>query len=225
MRDRLQNLVAIVLALTSIAVGVVLVHREFFATPVARSVTEASGPPVFLPGWREMLRDGVLVGSQDAKVKIVEFADLECPVCKRFDHVLRSAQEARASEVALVFVHFPLAQHRFARAAARAAECANEMGRFGEFIARVYDKQDSIGLKSWSSYGSESGIQDTARFTRCASDTVTVGRIEAGMALGHRLGVRGTPTVIVNGWRFASLPDETQLRSTINDLIAGRQPF
>jgi hypothetical protein len=92
----------------------------------------------------------------------------------------------------MVFVHFPLPIHRFAVQAAQATECASLKGRFLNFIDAVYRKQDSLGLKSWGSYA-----------------------LEAGRELGLRWQILGTPTVIINGLRYASPPTKREIDRVI----------
>jgi protein-disulfide isomerase len=154
-------------------------------------------------------------------VKIAEFADFECPACKHFESTLKSVLASYpANRVSLVFVHFPLRQHRFASIAARAAECAAPGGRFATFHDLLFAKQDSLGLKSWGSFGFEVGIRDSARFSRCVAGTEVVSRIAAGEGIGKRLEIHATPTVMVNGWRFPRPPSETELKNLIDKLLA-----
>jgi protein-disulfide isomerase len=47
------------------------------------------------------------------------------------------------TEVAVVFHHFPLNGHRFARAAALAGDCAAAQGRFAEMKEQLFARQDS----------------------------------------------------------------------------------
>jgi|SRR5579862_8119929 len=223
MREHLQSLLSAILALTAAAIGVVLVHREFYSA--VRPNTVELGLPRYLPGWRELVATGRVVGDSGAAVKIVEFSDLECPVCRSFDRSLREVRKRHPKEVALVFVHFPLPGHRFARPAAQAAECANRAGRFAEFVETVYDKQDSLGLKPWTSYAQGAGIADTLTFAHCVAESAAMPQIEAGIALGKKIGVHGTPTVVVNGWRFGSPPAEADLQRTVASLLAGERPF
>jgi hypothetical protein len=115
----------------------------------------------------------------------------------------------------MVFVHFPLPIHRFAVQAAQATECASLKGRFLNFIDAVYRKQDSLGLKSWGSYALEAGIVDTAAIARCAHDSTPFKRVEAGRELGLRWQILGTPTVIINGLRYASPPTKREIDRVI----------
>ena len=122
------------------------------------------------------------------------------------------------------FVHFPLDFHRFARPAARAAECAAAQDRFDEFADALFEKQDSLGLKPWGAYANAARVPDVLAFDRCVADTVTVARIENGRALGKQLDVQGTPTVLVNGWRLPMPPDSAELSSIISEVLAGKRP-
>jgi protein-disulfide isomerase len=114
--------------------------------------------------------------------------------------------------------------HRFARPAARALECAGDQLRFGEFVEAVYLQQDSLGLKPWTSIARDAGVTDTARFERCVSEKERVARIEDGVAAATRLNVTATPTVIVNGWKFALPPSEQTLMLTAERLLRGQSP-
>lgn len=181
--------------------------------------------PTFVPNWEDIEAEGVMQGNGAAKVRIVEFSDLECPFCMRF-HATRTSLKRRYGDlVSSSFVHFPLPSHRFARPAARAAECAAVVGRFDGFIARVFEKQDSLGLKSWGSFARAAGIEDTARFVQCSQDTALVVRVERGRALGEALGLKGTPTVLVNGWRLPEPPDSVTLFAMAERILEGREPI
>ena len=133
--------------------------------------------------------------------------------------------KAHPHDVSLLYVAYPLPMHRFALVAARAAECAYHYGRLREWVDEVYDKQDSLGLKSWGSYALEAGLPDTAAVSKCARDPAPVARIQAGMALGDKIHITGTPTVIVNGWRFFYPPTEQDLTKAVEAIAKGKAPF
>jgi len=222
-RFRWESAASILLSLAAVTVGVVLVHREFFGTPV--SATAAPASPTYVATWREIPPAGLVFGPQEAKVTVIEFGDLECPFCARFNKAVRAVRRSHPSDVSLVFVHMPLSIHRFARPAARAVECASRVGRAEALLDLLFEKQDSIGLKSWSDFAVASGVSDVDRFGRCVSEKAPVSRIEAGVALGQKLGVQATPTVIVNGWRYPIPPSEEVLTAAVDSIMAGREPF
>lgn len=84
------------------------------------------------------------LGDKNAKVAIVEFADLECPFCKRFftDTFPQIKKEyIDTGKAAMYFRHFPLSFHPLAQPFAIASECANEQGKFWEMHDKIYNEQ------------------------------------------------------------------------------------
>lgn len=172
--------------------------------------------------WREALPLGFqLGGSSNAPVTIVEFADLECPACRGFHATVSDLVSRRPDDVQVVDVSYPLAQHRFALPAARGLECPDSIGYATAWISAVYAHQDSLGVRSWGSIATEAGVPYPALIERCASTANSFERLERGRAFGDRIHIRGTPTVLVNGWKFTEALSSGMLDSTITAL-AGR---
>jgi protein-disulfide isomerase len=224
-RAHLERTVSLLFAMSTVAIAASLVHREFFGAGAKRTATAIAPPPQQVEGWRDMLRDGYLIGDTSAFVTVAEFVDIECPYCREFNRTLRELRQRYGRAMAISVIHLPLANHRFALPAARAVECAARQGRYEQMLNVLYDKQDSLGFKSWEAYGAEAGVRDTVLLRRCTSDRAPVPRIEAGVALAKRIGVNGTPTVVVNGWRYATPPSDSELTRVASELAAGRNPF
>jgi len=211
-------------------VAIVLVHREFFADPIA---VRRHRKPEYISNWRQFEQSGRVIGDSGAQVKILEFADLQCPYCRRFNRTLRTTMERFPGKVAIVFVHLPIPGHKLALPAARAVECAHGQGKFGDFVNLLYDNQDSLADKSsldvrtWTSYASRAGLRDRVGFAHCMADTLTPPAVKAGRELARQLGVTATPTVIINGWRYPIPPSDSELVRRVSELIAGKnsRPF
>jgi protein-disulfide isomerase len=105
-----------------------------------------------------------------------------------------------------------------------ALECAASQGAQNPFLDLVYQKQDSIGLKSWRSYAEEARVADLPRFLKCITEPPPT-RIESGRKWAARLEITSTPTILLNGWRFVGLPAEKDLVDAIDALLAGQTPF
>ena len=88
----------------------------------------------------------------------------------------------------------------------------------------VFTKQDSLGLKSWPGYAAEARVSDTVQFTRCVTASNRLARIDSGLALFQRKGIRGTPTFFLNGWRFSIPPSDVEFARVADALLAGRKP-
>lgn len=63
-------------------------------------------------------------GPDDAPVTIVEFSDFQCPFCRKFAQMLEEAVSGNTEMARVIFRHFPLRNHAWARVAAEGAACA-----------------------------------------------------------------------------------------------------
>jgi Protein-disulfide isomerase len=221
MGQRLERLVSITLGVAALAVASSALHREFWAPPTSRNMIP---PPEYVDGWRTFARSGIWLGDSTAPVTIIEFADFQCPFCARYAPTLAAVQNRYRDRVARVFVHLPLSMHQFAHAAARAAECADQQGKFLEMETNLYAKQDSFGMKPWSAYADDAGVSDAAAFQQCARGPEDPARVLEGLALARRVGVNATPTIIVNGWRYTGGPPDSILSRDIDRLLKGKPP-
>jgi protein-disulfide isomerase len=216
---KLDTLVGLTLAICALTVTSLVVHRE-----VSGSMQRPEQKPHFITGWRADLGNGVRFGKPEAPVQLIEFADFECPFCGKFHTVLKSVRDRYPNQVALTYVHFPLPMLRFAIPAARVAACAGEQGQFEAMSDHLLEEQDSFGFKPWSEFATESGVSDLAAFDACIKMTSPVPGVEEGRALGTKLDVKGTPTVIVNGWMLGRPPTAAELDAMVKAVLAGKEP-
>lgn len=163
-------------------------------------------------------RLGTLIGDSTARVKVVVFSDYECPYCREFNERFKAIHDSVGEAVSLLVVHFPLTMHRFARPAALAAECSDSLRMFPQIHDLFLAKQDSLGLKSWTSFAWEAGVRDTLEFQNCLSRHQRSSRIDSSLKIGAKLKVEGTPTVIINGTRYSSAPYDS-LASIVRQIL------
>ncbi len=214
------------LLLAALSLGAVLVHREFGSSPAAGSSQTTDARPTYEARAESVFAVTHVSGNRRAAVRVLVFNDLECPFCARFHETLRQVASGHPESVSVGFVHYPIPTHRFARPAAIAAECAGKRGRFEEMVRTVFAKQDSIGLLPWSALALNAGVVDTTSFKQCLSRPIAeFPSIAEGTQLGHSFGVRGTPTVFVNGWRLSAAPDSIELERVVSSLEKGKLPF
>jgi protein-disulfide isomerase len=212
--DRAANL-ALGLAALSVA-WTSLSRREL--PPRGSGVAGPSSEPVSVANWRELLTGGHWIGDSTAEVVIIEFSDFECPFCARFHATADSVLQEFEGSVARYYVHYPIGSHRFAIPAARAAECGAKQGRFREIHDKLFKFQDSLGLKSWEAIAEEAGLPDLDAFSRCNGTSIEPEEVTLGRRLGDSIGVAATPTVIINGKRFA-VPPYANLRREVEHLV------
>jgi protein-disulfide isomerase len=213
--------------LTGILIGCALVTTGFLVrhemfNRSARMDDQAKR--VRVDNWGDYADRYRLVGGHDAPVQIVEFADFECPYCAEIRKTLRIVEQRHPGKIAISYVHFPIRGHRFAVPAARVAECANDQGRFEAMYDRLFEWQDQFGLKPWDDYAAAAGVPDMATFDACIKKTDPVPRVEEGKALGAKLNVQATPTIIINGWKLGKPPAEQELDQMVQRILAGKSP-
>ena len=220
-KARWDTVLTVVLVACAVLTTSLVLRRELFPQTAAPSMPQK---PVFIDEWRAHLAKGVQMGPADAPVQLIEFADFECPFCASFHQTVESVRQRYPTQLALTFVHYPIQGHRFAEPAARVAECAGEQGRFEAMHARLYEWQNQLGLKPWNEFATAAGVPDIAAFDSCVRRTDSLERVVEGRKLADQLGVRATPTVIVNGWQLQRPPDATELEQMVKAILAGKSP-
>lgn len=143
--------------------------------------------------------------SENALVTVTEYADLQCPACRAAHASLVQPLVAKyGTQIRYDFRHFPLSSiHRYAMEAAEASECANDQGKFWEFVDLAYEKQSDLTSEAMREWGSDLGL-DAELFGRCIDSHVKRKAIQASYDEGRAKGVQGTPTFFVNGQQTQS---------------------
>lgn len=141
-------------------------------------------------------------GPENAPITIVEWADFECAFCAKAAPLLDELLTAYPNQVRLVFKHFPLNMHLHATHMAKLSIAAGSQGKFWEMHAAMFAAQG----------GSldESAIRKLADKLKLDADQLladvqapeTAARIERDHAQADKLGLKGTPFVVINSRRF-----------------------
>jgi protein-disulfide isomerase len=142
-------------------------------------------------------------GNPDAKITVYEFADYQCPFCKRSHDVVGpqlNQQYVDSGKVQVVFKHSAfLGQESIW--AAQAAECAADQGKFWDYHDLLYAKQNGAGSftkENLIKYAQELKL-DATKFGACLNNDETLERVKADTLEGRAVGVTGTPTFFING--------------------------
>lgn len=203
--DRIGT-VAVVIA--AVAVGTATVRREFFPA------STANAPEVRIERWESFRSAALALGDSGAPVTIIEFADFECPFCANLHDTMKSELLRLGNRAEYQFIHFPLPNHAHAMQASRVAECAARQGRFAAIQDALYAKQDSFGAKPWTGFARDAGVPDSESFGVCLTDSTVDVRIRRGLAIAESLKIGGTPTLLINGWKYEGIRPES-LRAAI----------
>jgi protein-disulfide isomerase len=138
------------------------------------------------------------MGPADAKVTVVLFSEAECDFCVKAHGVLKQLQTDYAGKVRFVFKHFPLATNPGARHAALALQAAQAQGKFWELLDRAYAVPTETQGGLYDAQARALGL-DLQRYRRDVSAPQTAATVDADLAQGEKLGVKGVPAWFVNG--------------------------
>jgi protein-disulfide isomerase len=167
--------------------------------------------------YRNLLKDanGPIKGPKNAKVTMVEFADLECPACKAALPNLEKMQSENP-DVKVIFQNYPLEKlHPWAFRAALYVDCLKSNNDVAwKFVDSVYAHQEEIKDENadamLKTYATEAGADN--QIAACIADPKTKANVYASEKLGDSLAVNSTPTIFLNGRKissFNSLPYDT----------------
>lgn len=171
---------------------------------------DGEGPERPLPAWAtEVEADsaaGVPLGPEDAPVTIAEFADYQCPHCAQFGaftgRLIRQNYVEGERLVRWVLYDY-LVGFPNSLPSALAARCADAQGRFWEMHDLLLARQARWGpsesaARLFRDYARELGLDD-GRFGACMEERRPLEQVLAAHKYGEQLGVRGTPTLFLNG--------------------------
>lgn len=115
--------------------------------------------------------------------------------------LLEQVLEKYPDDVKIVFKNFPLRNHKFAMKASTAALAAESQGKFWEFhdlLFKYYNKLDDQKIREIAL-----GLDlDQAEFEKKMKDPKIKAMIRQDVQEGTQAGVRGTPTIFINGKRL-----------------------
>jgi protein-disulfide isomerase len=156
------------------------------------------------------------IGSPDAVVTIVEWADFECPYCRAFYPVLDELAHKYPTQVRLVYKFYPLQAHPHGEIAARAAVAAMKQGKFWEMHHLLFENQERLEQIDLEKYAKDLGL-DMAKFRADFTSTDTTERLNKDKQQAEGLGLDGTPFLFING-RYVNLQLLTS-QEEVNDWV------
>jgi protein-disulfide isomerase len=164
--------------------------------------TFGAGRPDPAETYKVDLGDAQTRGPDTALVTVVAWSDFQCPYCNRVVPTLEQLEADYGSDLRLAFKHNPLAFHKDAMPAAKAAEAAGEQGKFWEMHDKLFDNNRDLTEANFVKWAKELGL-DTTRFKADMASSSIERRIKDHQSQGNTLGARGTPAFFING-RFLS---------------------
>ena len=111
---------------------------------------------------------------------------------------LEQLLEKYPTELRVVFKNFPIRSHKYAFTSAMAALAAGQQGKFWEFHDELFKNYNRLNDQKIQEIVKQLNLDQT-KFNEDTKSPVEAARVRQDYEEGIRLGVRGTPTVFING--------------------------
>jgi len=152
-------------------------------------------------------------GPAHAPVTIVEYADLECPMCGRLHEFLEKELLPKyGDKVRVIFKELPLAQiHAWSLTAAIANQCVYEIKpeAYTPYRSLIFQNQSGTNAANVRDallgYADQVGVS-RVRLAGCLDSKASLPRVDAGTREARQLGVMSTPTCFINGRMLVGYP-------------------
>lgn len=155
-------------------------------------------------------------GRADAPNSIRIFSDFQCPYCRDLWHETLPGWARQTTQYRVAHYHFPLDFHKNAFAAAEASECAAAQGAFWKMADQIF-----AGFDVWNRLSARDAATQfrtyagnakltPATFEKCMTQRSSRAVVDAQIKAGLTLGVKGTPTVFLNGMKLQNYTDASE---------------
>ncbi|MEM9456817.1 MAG: thioredoxin domain-containing protein [Myxococcota bacterium] len=159
-------------------------------------------------------------GPPDATLTIIEFSDFECPYCSKAAEGVAAVKKRFGDKVRFAYRHFPLSFHPAAQPAAEYSQCANEQDKFWALHDEIFANQRSLGTDALRRMAQDAGL-DMTKLDECLASGRATKQVEADMAKGREVGVRGTPSFYFNGRTYEGGTGPAELTAAVEAELRG----
>lgn len=167
-----------------------------------------------------------VLGDNNAKVTMVEFADFQCPFCGQWQQTVFQEIKSKyidTGKIRFVFMDFAFLGTESVRAA-EAARCAADQNKFWEYHDYLFTKQNGENEGALSDTNLKQFAQDkqldVAEFNKCFDGNTHTQKLlsEYDKAVGY--GVQSTPTVFINGNKYEGVLPFSEYEAVIETELA-----
>jgi len=140
------------------------------------------------------------LGMPNAPVSIVIFSDFQCPYCSKlgptFDEILQKNPET----VKISYKHFPIRGHGQAVPAAVASIAAQKQGKFWQYHDLLFQNMRELKQEKFLEIATSLGL-NMDQFKKEMTNPENMAQINKDQQDGANAGVKGTPSIFINGRR------------------------
>lgn len=170
------------------------------------------------------LTAGRILGKATAPVKIDLYSDFQCPICRRAEQVVRqlATKYIDTGQVQVIYHNFAFIGPE-SEWAAQAAECANDQGKFWEYVSVLFDHQtgENVGAFAQTNlkqFAFQTNL-DTAAFNACLDSGKYQALVQQENVEARARGIKATPSFFINGRLIEGLLPMPQFTALIDSML------
>lgn len=171
--------------------------------------------------WAAVTDDAMApaVGPADAPVTIVEYYDYRCPYCRRAFNYMSEILAAR-DDVRYIYKQYPILDRgddspKISFLASQYALAADRQGRFPAFHRLVMSSEAELTVARLDRFAKEAGL-DRDRLEDDLADPELADYVETALDEGRSLGIRATPTFLINADVVRGAVGKARMTAAIN---------
>jgi protein-disulfide isomerase len=155
-------------------------------------------------------------GGTDPSVKIIMFAEFQCPFCARVLPTIKKITDSYGPQVQIVFKHNPLAFHKDALLASEAALAAGAQGKFWEMHDVMFANQRKLKRPDLERYAALLGL-NLNQFNADLDSHKFKPQVLEDKAQAAKFGARGTPNFFINGRQLRGAQPFSSFKAIIDE--------
>lgn len=164
---------------------------------------------------KALLGESPILGNKQGSKYLFVFIDFQCPFCAKVQTSLKRFNQ-KYPQVALVYKHYPLTRiHPEAMNAAAASWAAHQQGKFWAYHDILLANQDRLNSAYYEEVAKQLGL-NLSQFNRDRQSQSSKIAIADDIALGDKLGIKGTPFFVINGQSYYGVITDQQLENAIS---------
>ena len=156
-------------------------------------------------------------GEKNASVILIEFFDYNCGYCKKSLDAITNIPKSY-NNIKVSFRDYPILSTT-STSAAKAALAAQKQGKYFNFHSNLMKFQGNLTEEDIFNIAKSSGLK-IKQLKLDMDDPEIVTIINDTRDLAKSLGIRGTPTFLINGKLFAGALDENRLKFLIDEALS-----
>jgi cyclophilin family peptidyl-prolyl cis-trans isomerase/protein-disulfide isomerase len=171
-------------------------------------------------------------GAADPLFRVMDYSDYQDPRSALFAEAMDRLLDENPDEVQVVSRIFPLISvNDKAAIAAQAAEAAAEQGKFWEMRELLYQQQETWipltieDFKQWLTAQAADLEMDVDQFKTDLEREDIVTEVQQAWEDGQKMGLPGTPLVLINGQIYGGPRDYNSLNDILQLIVLGDRQF